>query len=205
MEKQFYFERRKAIIFDLDGTIVNLNVNWKKLKNILSDRFNNLYGTKYDFQRITDCLDKVLEKGNQMELTKFLNIIEEYELQNIDRNENIEETLFFINNLKVFKVQDGTKLAVFSLNMKKTIINSLKNAKIYDKFDYIVSREDVQRWKPHPDGLIKIQKQSKLNSEDLLYFGDSESDINAGKNAGVDAFFIDDLIAHVKETRNKLM
>ena len=204
MEKKFYFERRKAIVFDLDGTIVNLNVNWQKLKNILSKKFKNLYGTKHEFQTVTDCLDKVLTQEGNTEFLNFLNVIEQFELENILDSTYLNETLFFINNLESFKVQKGTKLAVLSLNMRKTIIQSLKNAKIYEKFDYIVGREDVNRWKPNPDGLLKIQEQFKLKSEDLIYFGDLEKDVLTGENAGVDAFLINDLIEFVKEVREKI-
>lgn len=205
MKKKFSFERRKAIVFDLDGTIVNLNVNWKKLKSILSKRFNNLYGTNHKFQYVTDCLEKVLEQEDEIEFVNFLNIIEQFELKNLGKSKNLKETLFFINNLESFKVQEGTNLAVLSLNMRKTIIESLKYANLYEKIDYIVGREDIKRWKPNPDGLLKIQEQFKLNSEDLIYFGDLKKDVDTGKNAGVDAFFVSELIELVKETRNNFI
>ena len=140
MEIKFYFERRKAIVFDLDGTIVNLNVNWKKLKNILSRRFTTLYGITHKFHTITEYLDKVLEQEDEIEFVNFLNIIEQFELKNIVKSKYLKETLFFINNLESFKVQEGTILAVLSLNMRKTIIESLKNANIYEKFEFMVIR-----------------------------------------------------------------
>ena len=205
MENKFYFERRKAIVFDLDGTIVNLNVNWKKLKNILSKRFTTLYGITHKFHTVTEYLDKVLEQEDDIEFVNFLNIIEQFELKNIVKSKYLKETLFFINNLESFKVQQGTILAVLSLNMRKTIIKSLKNAKVYEKFDFIVGREDVNRWKPNPDGLLKIQEQFKLDSDDLIYFGDLEKDVLTGKNAGVDAFYITDLIDFVKEVKQKFI
>ena len=205
MEKKFYFERRKAIVFDLDGTIVNLNVNWKKLKNILSKRFTTLYGITHKFNTVTEYLDKVLEQEDEIEFVNFLNIIEQFELKNIVNSKYLKETLFFINNLESFKVQEGSILAVLSLNMRKTIIESLKNAKVYEKFEFIVGREDVNRWKPNPDGLLKIQEQFKLDSDDLIYFGDLEKDILTGKNAGVDAFYITDLIDLVKEVKQKFI
>ena len=205
MENKFYFERRKAIVFDLDGTIVNLNVNWKKLKNILSKRFTTLYGITHKFHTVTEYLDKVLEQEDDIEFVNFLNIIEQFELKNIVKSKYLKETLFFINNLESFKVQQGTILAVLSLNMRKTIIKSLKNANVYKKFEFIVGRDDVNRWKPNPDGLLKIQEHFKLNSDDLIYFGDLEKDVLTGKNAGVDAFYITDLIDFVKEVKQKFI
>jgi len=203
MEKKFRFERRKAIVFDLDGTIVKLNVNWRELKNLLSRRFYDLYGVHYEFRSITECLMKVLEKEDEKEFANLLNIIEQFELKNIKKGAYLEDTLFFINNLELFSISEGTKLAVLSLNMRKTIMETLKNANLCKKIDYIVGREDLRRWKPKPDGLLKVQEHFNLKSEDLIYFGDLQKDLDTGKNAGIDAFFIDDLIQHVNEKRSK--
>jgi len=203
MEKKFRFERRKAIVFDLDGTIVKLNVNWRELKNLLSQRFYDLYGIHYEFRSITECLMKVLEKEDEKEFANLLNIIEQFELKNIKKGAYLEDTLFFINNLELFSISEGTKLAVLSLNMRKTIMETLKNANLCKKIDYIVGREDLRRWKPKPDGLLKVQEHFNLKSEDLIYFGDLQKDLDTGKNAGIDAFFIDDLIQHVNEKRSK--
>jgi beta-phosphoglucomutase-like phosphatase (HAD superfamily) len=202
MEKKFRFERRKAIVFDLDGTIVKLNVNWRELKNLLSQRFYDLYGIQYEFRSITECLMKVLEKEDEKEFANLLDIIEQFELKNIAKGAYLEDTLFFIKNLELFNIPEGTKLAVLSLNMRKTIIKSLKNANICKKIDYIVGREDLRRWKPKPDGLLKIQEHFNLKSEDLIYFGDLQKDLDTGKNAGIDAFLIDELIHHVNEKRS---
>ena len=203
MENKFCFERRKAIVFDLDGTIVKLNVNWRELKNLLSRRFYDLYGVHYEFRSITECLMKVLEKEDEKEFANLLNIIERFELKNIAKGAYLEETLFFINNLEFFNVREGTKIAVLSLNMRKTIIESLKNANLCEKIDYIVGREDLKRWKPNPDGLLKVQEYFNLERKDLIYFGDLQKDLNTGKNAGIDTFFIDELIDLVKEKRSR--
>ena len=129
---------------------------------------------------------------------------EENELKNINQNEYIEETVFFINNLHLFNFTNETKIAVFSLNMRNTIKKSLELGNIHDKVHFFIGREDVRRWKPNPDGLIKIQEEFKLNKEELIYFGDLKKDIETGRNAGIDAFLIYDLIDLVKEKRNKI-
>ena len=146
---------------------------------------------------------KVLEKEDEKEFANLLNIIEQFQLKNIAKGAYLEETLFFINNLELFNIPADTRLAVLSLNMRKTIIESLKNANICKKIDYIVGREDLRRWKPKPDGLLKVQEHFNLRSEDLIYFGDLQKDLETGKNAGIDAFLIDELIHYVNEKRSK--
>ena len=204
MEKKIDFKGKKALIFDLDGTIVKLKANWNDIKSKISKKFNMLYGTDHSFSSITHCLDALLERGGNEELPSFFKIIEENELKNINQNEYMEETLFFIKNLTSFNFTNETKIAVFSLNMRNTIIRSLELGNIRDKVHFFIGREDVRRWKPNPDGLIKIQEEFKLDKEELIYFGDLKKDIETGKNAGIDAYLISELIDLVKEKRNKI-
>ena len=93
-------------------------------------------------------------------------------------------------------------MAILSLNTRKTIISSLKLAKIYNKFEIIVGREDVRKWKPNPEGLLKIQNHYNVRSEEMIYFGDLRKDVLTGNNAGIDAFLINDLISLVNKKRD---
>ncbi|MHA1486235.1 MAG: hypothetical protein ACTSSC_03575 [Promethearchaeota archaeon] len=40
-----------------------------------------------------------------------------------------------------------------------------------------------------------------VNSEDMIYFGDLEKDLLAGANAGVESYYIDTLINHVRNIK----
>ncbi|MFX0073348.1 MAG: HAD family hydrolase, partial [Candidatus Hermodarchaeota archaeon] len=77
----------------------------------------------------------------------------------------------------------------------------LKSINIHDKFDFIVGREDVRKWKPNPEGLLLIQQHYNCKKEEMIYFGDMQKDLQAGQNAGVDTYIIGDLIDLVNEKR----
>jgi len=195
------FKKKKVIIFDLDGTIVRLPVNWSHLKKLLTKRYNDVYGETCEFVHITACLDQVVDKDDEAELQNFFNMLEDYEMKTINDNENVKESIFFINNLNMFKVPNDIKLAVLSLNTRKTIIESLKLAGIYEKIDHIVGREDVRKWKPNPEGLLKIRDHYKVKEEEIIYIGDLEKDVITGKNAGIETYLIDELINIVNKKR----
>ncbi|MFW9878849.1 MAG: HAD family hydrolase [Candidatus Thorarchaeota archaeon] len=199
------FKNKKVIIFDLDGTIVNLTANWTALKDKLIKMYQQQYEENCDFKRISKCLENIVEKEDEDVLNRFFEIIRQYELENIQDTQLIEETIYFINNKNRFGLKEDTKFAVLSLNTRNSIIKALRLANVYDKIDFIVGREDVRKWKPAPDGILKIEKHFKLKKEEMIYFGDLESDILTGQNAGVETFLIDDLIKLInnKNVRSK--
>jgi phosphoglycolate phosphatase-like HAD superfamily hydrolase len=55
-------------------------------------------------------------------------------------------------------------------------------------FDLVVTALDVKRPKPFPDPIIKILDHFDVNSDNLIYIGDSSLDQEAARSAGV--FFI---------------
>ncbi len=195
------FKDKKVIVFDLDYTIVKLRADWHKLRNALRDRFFEVYGEKCEFKSMSSCLSKIVEKEDWEELDIFFNLIRQYELENIEDTVPILETVFFIEQRELFGVSNDTKLAILSLNTRKTILKSLAIAGIRDKIHLIIGREDVRKWKPEPEGLLIIQNYFKVSKEEIIFLGDSDTDIQAGKNAGIDAFYIEELIELVKKIR----
>jgi HAD superfamily hydrolase (TIGR01549 family) len=197
----FSFTGKKIIVFDLDGTIVRLVADWHSLFKALSARFTEKNRETINLKSISAILSRVVEKGDVEELQLNFNLIRQYELENIKSNEPIKEIIYFINNKELFGVSPNAKLAVFSLNTRSTILKSLEMAGILDKFEFFVGREDVRKWKPEPDGLLKILDNFNVNSEDMIYFGDLEKDLLAGANAGVESYYIDTLINHVRNIK----
>ncbi|HEC40725.1 hypothetical protein LCGC14_0653150 [marine sediment metagenome] len=198
------FKSKKFIIFDLDGTIVKLFVDWVALREKLYNNYKKIYSENCSFESISACLNKVVEKNDEEVLEKLFEIIRQYELENIYENQPINETTYFINNQATFGLHESVKLAILSLNTRKTIFTSLKLAHIIDKFDYIIGREDVRKWKPDPEGLLRIQDFYKAKKKEMIYFGDLNKDILTGKAANIDVFLIEDLINYINKKKGNL-
>ena len=199
--ENFSFETKEVLVFDLDGTIVNLKADWMNLRDILVNNYNKRYKEDCNIERISTCLEEIVKKKDEATLQEFFDIIREFELKSLEDIEPIEETIFFINNKELFNVREETKIAILSLNTRDTIIKILKDAKIYDKIDFIIGREDVRKWKPEPNGLLKIQNHYNANKSEMVFFGDLENDIMTGKNAGIEAYYIQDLIELVRKKK----
>ena len=200
----FSFTGKKVIVFDLDGTIVRLAADWHSLFKALTSRFTEKYRETINYKSMSAIMSRIVEKGDEEELQLNFNLIRQYELEKITSNEPIKETIYFVNNKELFGVSHGAKLAVFSLNTRSTIIKSLEMAGILDKFEFFIGREDVRKWKPEPDGLLKILEHFGVNIEEMIYFGDLEKDLLTGANAGIESYYIDTLINHVKIIKKSL-
>ncbi len=197
---KFSIRDKKVIIFDLDGTIVDLKIDWSILKKILSKRYSEVYKTApFEFKHITTCLDLIVKKGDEAELKEIFSIISEYEVNNFKNSKYIGGAVFFIKNKEKFGIRRDAKLAIFSLNTRNCIIKSLKSANIHKRFDLIIGREDVRKWKPDPIGLFKIKEYFNVNKKEMIYIGDSETDLKTGKNARIETFLIDEVISLVRK------
>ena len=197
------FKDKEIIVFDLDGTIVKLQANWHSLKDILSKRYSKMNSESCSFSSISSCLSKIVEKGDEQELKENFKIIRQYELENITDTELIPEIVDFIKNKEKFGISEEVRIVVFSLNTRQTVIESLKIAGISSFIDSIIGREDVRNWKPEPDGLIKLMQHYSVSPEKLIFFGDMKKDIEAGKAANVDSYYVNDLLLFLSSFNNK--
>jgi len=188
------FKGKEIIVFDLDGTIVKLQANWHSLKDILSKRYSEMNSESCSFSSISNCLSKIVEKGDEQELKENFKIIRQYELENITDTKIIPEIVDFIKNKEKFGISKEVRIAVFSLNTRQTISEALKIAGISQFIDKIIGREDVRNWKPKPDGLINLMEHYSVSPNKLVFFGDMKKDIEAGEAANVDSYNVDELI-----------
>jgi len=81
--------------------------------------------------------------------------------------------------------ENGKKLAVFTGKGTHTAMITLQEFHIEKYFDYIVTGNDVVKYKPSSEGLLKIMEHFALQPDELLMVGDSVSDVKAAREAGV--------------------
>lgn len=193
----------RVVVFDFDGTLVKLHVDWDALRKLLSDKYMDDFGEDQTFNRITLGLQKVVARGDPDLIESYIRTIEKFEREKIKEYSFFEEIVFFIENLEELGLNSDIKFAIFSLNFRSTIFSILTKQNLLGKFQYIVGREDVVEWKPNPEGLYKILKHFNISSKQAIYVGDSEFDMEAGKNAKIKTYLIDKFIANIRKARSK--
>lgn len=79
----------------------------------------------------------------------------------------------------------GLKLAIASSSPRDWVVKHLTRLKLIDKFEYILTAEDVQNVKPYPDLYLKSIEALHLNPSQAIAFEDSPNGIQAAKAAGL--------------------
>lgn len=156
---------KKILIWDFDGTIADLNIDWVGLK----DELRSLVKTP-DLQNgsLNDVIYELINMHQKKE--KIFQIIRKYE-KRCEFNINKEAVSF------IEQYQGRYRMAIFSDNLKETIVDILKQCNLFKYFDVIVSKEDVNRFKPDVDGIYKIYKyMNEKDKKKYIMIGNSSKD-----------------------------
>lgn len=81
--------------------------------------------------------------------------------------------------------QNGIRLAVLSNKPHAQTVKVVKEIFGDGVFDYVSGQQEGMKRKPAPDGVWHIMEVLGAEASQCLYVGDSEVDIETGKNAGL--------------------
>lgn len=176
----------KLIIFDLDGVLIEAkNIHYEALNKALGFEYTinwDEHLSIYDGLKTNQKLDLLTKrKGLPLELHKKIwndkQLYTLHALKNLSPNEELNECLSLL-------IQNGYKLAVCSNSIRKTILTVLSKFDIIDKFDLILSNEDVLNSKPHPEMYWKAMSIMGILPEDTLIIEDSPYGLLAANRSG---------------------
>jgi len=187
-------EKIECVLFDLDGTLVDsfpsIIIAFKEAFKILSnskewsdDEIRKLIGIPHQetFRKICNDYKKIEEATNVFRETR-----KKFKVNAIDGSIDI---LKFLKD-KNFKIGVVTTTG---RDLTEKILNDLN---IINLFDVIVTGNDVQNFKPHPEPILKAIKALNINKNRCVMVGDHPNDIIAAKSANVKSIAI--LYAHTQ-------
>ena len=164
-------DKIKLIIFDLDGVLVEAkNIHYTALNKALGERYSITWAehlSTYDGLKTNQKLEMLSErKGLPIEKHKNIWETKQYlTLQKLKELQNDNTLIELMNSL----VNDGYKIAVCSNSIRKTVLTVISKLGIMEYMDYIISNEDVQNSKPHPEMYWRaISKMGCLPEEPLI-------------------------------------
>lgn len=189
-----YINSKKYFIFDLDGTLVNLEeLNYQSfrksvLKNLNIQLSYEEYlkyfagaGSKKGFERYLKSIDS---QYSVIELQKYYRELKREELKNNFNNvvKLIKGADKYLEMLK----KDCKKIALGTSNAAEFSLEIIKRLDIDKFFDAKVTIEDVKNTKPAPDIFLKGLELIAGNIEDGVVFEDSPTGVQAAINSGME-------------------
>lgn len=188
-------ETIEALIFDLDGTMIDSMGVWKDIDEEYIETYHltepvgfheEMEGLSYTetaeyFLKVFPTLPKTVEdlkkEWYEMALYKYAH---EMELK-----EGLEDLLRSAR-------EKGMRIGIATSNDRKLVEACLKGMGVEAFFDTISTSCEVKKGKPAPDVYLKVASDLDISPEHCLVFEDVPMGIMAGKNAGMKVCAVDD-------------
>lgn len=174
----------KAIIFDFDGTLADtLPVCFSAFQAVFR-KFDNRELTPEDIKAMFGPSETGIIRKNLIN-TDHENAIELYYEKYNSEHQYLVQKNEEINNLLKRLKNDGYKLGIVTGKARRSLDLSLKRLEMTHFFDVIITGDDVESPKPHPEGINKALEQLNVSNNEAIFIGDSDADILAGKQANI--------------------
>ena len=195
--------QKLTILFDLDGTLVDTAPDLMNAHNHVMKKFG--YETK-----TTNDIRKLVGQGAGSLIGRSLWGQAKKEFGQIDdeklKEEMVSEFIDFYkkNIVKESKLVNGVEdflkwsknnnisMGVCTNKQEYLAIDLLKKIKIYDYFEYVAGHNTFDFCKPDPRHITNVIEIMQGNIKKSLMIGDSETDGNAAKAAGVTFILLKD-------------
>ena len=178
---------KKAVIFDLDGTLLNTLDDLADSTNYALSKFGYPTRTIDEVRQfvgngVAKLIERAIPEGkNNPNFEKCLAIFKENYAQNMyNKTAPYNGILEMLSNLK----SKGIKIAVVSNKFDLAVKELCK--KYFEGFiDFAAGENEAQgiKKKPAPDTVISVLNEFNFATEDAVYVGDSDVDIMTAKNS----------------------
>ncbi|WP_120168505.1 HAD family hydrolase [Thermohalobacter berrensis] len=191
------FNKLEAVIFDLDGTIVDSMWIWEQIDiEFLEKRGIELPD---DLQKAVEGMsftETAIYFKNRFKLKETVEEIkEEWHKMAYDFYKNRvplkDGAKEFIQYLK----SQNIRLGIGTSNSKELATEVLRSHNILHYFNTIRTSCEVKKGKPHPDVFLKVADDLKVVPKNCLVFEDTYAGVLAAKRAGMKVFAVADKLS----------
>jgi HAD superfamily hydrolase (TIGR01509 family) len=179
--------RFRAVIFDLDGLLLDTEPGWHRAEAELLRRHGATYGAADETATIGWSVEATVARyAQRLGLAEDVVPILSRELLDIVRKEYSGDIEMRPGAAElVSKLRGRVPLGIASNTALSLLLLGLERAEIADSFDAIVSAESVGHPKPAPDVYVEVCRRLAVEPSVTVCLEDSESGIAAAKAAGL--------------------
>lgn len=172
----------KAVLFDLDGTLLDTNelilISFKEtFKRVLNtvpsdDEIRRLFG-----KPLRESLRSFSEEKEEELVTLYREISGSKHDEMCKEFKGVNEMLRALKNM-------GIKLGIVTSKRKSLALRGMGLSNIVDLFDVIITPSDTEKHKPNGEPAIEACRIIGVDPKEAIMVGDATYDILCGKNAG---------------------
>lgn len=188
MESIMNLLKMKAFVFDFDGTLAVLNIDFSLMKERvfeLIDCFDvdrESVKEKYLLEVIDEVYSVLLER-NIRDAEEFYQeahrVLHQIEMEAAEKGKLLPGVKKALRTVRA----KGIKLGIVTRNCEEAVRRVFPG--INGFCDIFISRNSIAKVKPHPEHLAAVLKALEVPAGKALMIGDHIIDIQAGKRAGM--------------------
>ena len=209
-------EKIKAIIFDMDGVLIDAKEwHYEALNKALQlfgytiSRYDHL--VTYDGLPTKKKLEMLtMESGLPKGLHNFIN-----EMKQIFTMEMVYTKCkpVFYHEYALAKLKaEGYNMVVASNSVRQTVELMMEKSNLYNYLQFMLSNEDVSASKPDPEIYLKAIKQLGLSPQECLIVEDNQNGIKAAIASGAHVMIVksvsdvhyDNIIANIQSAQGEV-
>ncbi len=183
----------KAVVFDLDDTLVLSTVDYGKFKRLVIDRISSYGDTNADYSpsetivaivsRYEDRLRRsgMSEQGIRTRIAELDAIMDKVELEKVGDTRALPGALRLLETLR----SRGIKIGVLTRGCEGYARAALDISELLGLVDEVECRSPSVPAKPDPTAYLRLIERMHVPKEETLFVGDHPIDAQCAKNAGV--------------------
>jgi len=215
----------KAIIFDLDGTLVQTEIlKAHSYASVLSSLSGNLVSEEEVVQNfrnyvglsrtdvaknmVQDYWEQLKHISNQK--VETVNLLIEKRLENYNRmleTPNVLQKYFCKNTIGFLKEvkQDNFLTGLATMSNRIQVKNVLQIMGIQDHFNFVITRDEITNSKPHPEIYLQMKNKLKVEADECVVIEDSVTGVKAALSAKMNVFVVTNSITKESVRKSKLL
>jgi phosphoglycolate phosphatase len=176
----------EVVVVDLDNTLCKLEVDWGEVKAGL-ERLAAAAGADVEDEGIWPLMEAAQQPGREPLLADMEKLVTEAELAGAHGPRNQALVLW------LEREQGDKPLSVLSLNSRRAVERALAENGLRERVTHIAARDDVQRVKPDPEGMLLLAERHGVEPSKILFIGDKDGDEQCARKAGTAFLHVEEI------------